>query len=190
MSHILGLDDDRLVSEVMLGFIIKFSQSEEQIKCLNFDEFLVDKIHSQLMIFHTEKCFRYQTMLLLLIIHANLVLEESTSISFLEFTNKIMAKVYYLFFKEELPRVSEEMRNKLQLSTNPIGDWFLFRDHMIIRVYGFIGTPYILPTFMTSSLFSLEYIRQRLFTKKEQSLKAKKGCNIKFHYAIGPFVIK
>ena len=43
---------------------------------------------------------------------------------------------------------------------------------------------------MRSKLFALEYIRQRLFTKKEQFLKAKKGCNIKFHYSIGPFVIK
>lgn len=72
MSQILGLNDDRLVSEVMLGFLVKFSQSEEQIKCLNFDEFLVEKIHSQLMNFDTEKCFKYQTLLLLLIIHANL----------------------------------------------------------------------------------------------------------------------
>ena len=37
MSHILGLDYDRLVSEVMLVFLVKFSWSEEQIKCLNFE---------------------------------------------------------------------------------------------------------------------------------------------------------
>ena len=46
MGHILGLDNDRLVSEVMLGFMVKFRQSEEQIKFINFDEFLVEKIHS------------------------------------------------------------------------------------------------------------------------------------------------
>ena len=43
---------------------------------------------------------------------------------------------------------------------------------------------------MLSWLFSLEYIRYRLFTEKEQFLKVKKGCNIKSHYSIGPFVIK
>ena len=48
--------------------------------------------------------------------------EESTNIYFFEFTNKIMTKVYYLFFKVGLPRFLEEMRNKLQLSTKPIGD--------------------------------------------------------------------
>ena len=132
------------------------------------------------MNFHTTKCFRYHTLLLLLIIHANLaelqeqdpllfeyifdILKESPSISFFEFTNKIMAKVYQLFFNVELTKVLEDMRNKLQLSTNPTSDWFLFKDHTNIKVYGFIGAPYILPTFMTSILFALEYIRQMLFT--------------------------
>ena len=81
------------------------------------------------------------------------------------------------------------MRSKLQLSTQLIGDWFLFKDHTISRVYGFIGSPYILPTLMTSWLFALEYIRQSLFTEREQFSKARKGCNIKFHYSIGKFVI-
>ena len=117
---------------------------------------------------------------MLLIIHANLaelkeqdpllfedsfdISKESTNISFFEFTNKIMTKFYYLFSKVELPRVLEEMRNKLKLSQEPIGDWFLFKDHTIIRVYGFTGEPYILHAFMTSRLFDLEYIRHRLFT--------------------------
>ena len=42
---------------------------------------------------------------------------------------------------------------------------------------------------MASKLFSLEYIRKRLFTENEQFVKARKGCNIKFHYYIGPFVM-
>ena len=149
MSQILGLDDDRFVSEVMLGFTAKFLQSQEQIKCINFDEFLVEKIHSQIINFHTKKCFRYHNLLLLLITHANLaklqeqypllfvdnfhILEESTSISFFQFMNKIMAKFYHLFFKAELPRVSEEMRTKLQSSIELIGDWFMFRGYTIIR---------------------------------------------------------
>ena len=128
-SQILGLNDDRWVIEVMLGFLVKFCQYEEQIKCINFVEFLVEKIHSQQMNLHTKKCFIYQTLLLLLIIHANLaeldekypllfaynldISEESTSVSLFEFTNTIMDKVYHLFFLDKLPIVSEEMRNKL-----------------------------------------------------------------------------
>ena len=32
-------------------------------------------------------------------------------------------------------------------------------------------------------------MRQRLHSEKENLLKVKKGCNIEFHYFIGPFVI-
>ena len=46
MIQILGLNDDKLVSEVMLRFLVKFGHFEEKNKCLNFDEFLVEKIHS------------------------------------------------------------------------------------------------------------------------------------------------
>ena len=107
-----------------------------------------------------------------MVIHANLAelqeqdriqfvdnFELSTGISFFDFSNKIMAKIYQMFFKVELPMVSKEIRSKLQLSIELIGVWFLFRDHAIIKVYGFTGTPYMLPAFMTSRLFYLEYIR-------------------------------
>ena len=112
MSQILGLDDERPISEVILGFLVKFCKSEEQIKCINFDKFLVEKIHSQLMNFHTEKCFICQTLLLLMVIHPNLAeLQEqdpiqfvddfylSPNISFFDFSNKIMAKIYQFFLR-------------------------------------------------------------------------------------------
>lgn len=185
---------------------IKVNSARVSNKFLKYDEFLVNRIHSQLVNFHLEKHFRYQTLLLLTFVHSNLahlqkqdpllfsdnfnISEESTNIYFFEFTNKIMARIYQLIFYSELPRVLEEMRNKLQLSTNPTGDWFIFKDYTILRIYRFKEAPYMLPYFLTTSLFSLEFIRQRLFTEKEHFLKYKKGCNIKFHYTVGPFVIK
>ena len=47
LSQILGLDNDMLVIEVMIGTLCLVSQSKQDI-CLNFDEFLVEKIHCQL----------------------------------------------------------------------------------------------------------------------------------------------
>lgn len=46
LSQILGLDNDKLVIEVMLGFLMSLSQSELESKCLNFDKFLVEIIHT------------------------------------------------------------------------------------------------------------------------------------------------
>ena len=70
MSRILGLDDDRLAFEVMVGCLLEVSQSKSS-KCLIFDEFLVEKIHSQLENFHLEKTLKFQSLLLLMVIHKN-----------------------------------------------------------------------------------------------------------------------
>ena len=70
MSKVFGLDDDKLVSEVMVGCMLEVSHSKSS-KCLNFDEFLDEKIHSQLENFQLEKTFMFQSLLLLMVIHKN-----------------------------------------------------------------------------------------------------------------------
>ena len=66
---------------------------------------------------------------------------------------------------------------------------FLSKDYNILRIYGFIEAPYMFPSFLKTRLFPLEFIRHSRFTKKKHFLKYKKGCNIKFHYTVSPFVI-
>lgn len=50
---------------------------------------------------------------------------EAGNISSFDFTNRFMSNVYKLIFNAELPRVLEDMKNKLQLRSEPIGDWNL-----------------------------------------------------------------
>ena len=57
----------------MVGVVCLVSQSKKEF-ALNFDQFLVERISSQLENFHTEgKVFNYQTMLLLMVITKNLI---------------------------------------------------------------------------------------------------------------------
>ena len=54
-----------------------------------------------------------------------------------------MSETYIIIFDAELPRVLEDMKNMLQPAPESrIGDWFLYRGHIFIRVYGFTGAPY------------------------------------------------
>ena len=55
-----------------------------------------------------------------------------------------------MVFDAELPTIYEDMKNKIWMSSEPIGDWFLFKNHTIIRVYGSIEAPYVFPTFLKS----------------------------------------
>ena len=114
---------------------------------------------------------------------------EAGVLSLFKITNQVMVVVYQLFNNSSLPRVSKDMRNKLQMINNHVGDWFLYKDFTVITVYGFTEAPYMLPSFLIPRLFALEFLRQRLFVEYEHFVKHKKGSNIKFKYTIEPFVV-
>ena len=60
----------------------------------------------------------------------------------------------------------------------------------MIRVYGFTGNPYFLPSFLTTRIFSLEYIQQ-IITMDDLHFVAKKLTQMfKVPQEIGPFLVK
>ena len=72
LSQVLGLDSDKYVVEVMLGFILTFFMSESGLSVsINFDKFLADTIHKKLVNFHSLRHFRYYTYLLKLFLASN-----------------------------------------------------------------------------------------------------------------------
>ena len=69
---------------------------------------------------------------------------------------------------------------ELQESLHPtveqqIGDWILYKDFTMIRVYGIEKNPYKLPKFLTPRIFGLEILIQRFdsdyiqFTSRNQA---------------------
>ena len=73
LSQILGLEDDKSVTEIMVGIVCLVSQSTEEF-ILSFDQYLVERISYQLEHFHSDgKTFNCQTLLMLMIITENLV---------------------------------------------------------------------------------------------------------------------
>ena len=83
------------------------------------------------------------------------------------------------------------MKEILQFSPERrIGDWFLSEYGTLIRVYGCVHQPYILPVFLTMRVFALKLIKQKLILEDEHFLSCKKTSEIKFPWTVGPFVIK
>ena len=112
-------------------------------------------------------------------------------INMFEFVNTIMAEVYKMIFDDILPRVLEDTRVMLQSSLQDrTRDWILHKEFTVIRVYGFTGEPYSLPTFLTSRVFALEFMRQRLCAEEEHFRAFKKYYDVKFHLKVGPFIFK
>ena len=92
------------------------------------------------------------------------LIERNSTITFFDFTNRIMAAVYKLIFDSTMPRIHEDFKLLLQNPVELVGDWFCYQDFTIIKVYGFEGEPYKLPKFLTRIIFVLEFLRQRLTT--------------------------
>ena len=79
----------------------------------------------------------------------------------------------------------------LHLQTeNKIGDWFLYQDYTIIRIYGYEEQPYRLLAFLTPRIFSLEVLRQRLHSYELHFSSKKQSSNFKVPITIGLFIVK
>ena len=112
-------------------------------------------------------------------------------IHLIEFANSIMSEIYRMLFDGELPRVFDEMKYLMQSSPEGrVGDWFLYKDYTVLRVYDFTGQPYRLPSFLTPRIFALEFMRQRLLSEEEHFGAFRKSLNIKFPFKVGPFIFK
>ena len=175
VSQVLGLDDDCHVSEVVLGFLLKMSSislgSESQlVHVFSLDEYLVEAIHIQLVEFSKVIFFKYQSYLLNMLLCSNVTELQFLStifssdlpkqINMFEFANYIMLEIYKMLFDEVLPRVLEEMKSMMQSSPEDrIGDWLLYKDFTVLRIYGFTGEPYRIFVFLTPKVFALEYMR-------------------------------
>ena len=77
----------------------------------------------------------------------------------------------------------------MQNANEPVGYWFLYKEHIVLRIYRFTEEPYKLLTFLTKRIFVLEFLRQRLHVESKIFPKHKKYFNIKFKYTIEPFVV-
>lgn len=206
-NQILGLDSGNFLSEVMSRFLVHLSQFVSVSKCLNFVEFLDDKIHSQLVSIHMFNHFRFQTYLVNIFYYCNqpklkqlepkvfsdksIILAEMRGITTFHFISRLMSMFYKFIFNTKLPNVSKEMKSKLQLSPKTrTGDWFLYKHHTVIRAYGFYEAPYLMPSFLTPRLFALEFIRKKLYYEIEHFLNHTKVSNLKFSFNVGPFIVK
>ena len=116
------------------------------------------------MVIHENQSALYERELNIFTENLNFSIEVG-GLSFFQFTNQVMAVFYQLFHNSSLPRVSKDVRNKLQMINDLVGDWFLYKYFIVIRVYGFTEAPYMFPSFIIPRLFALELLRHRLFVE-------------------------
>lgn len=94
------------------------------------------------------------------IIHKNAFVRNQL-FGFLHFVDKFISQVNLLIHEEQFSRVCQELQECLHVAIETyVGDWILYKDYTIIRVYGSEISPYKLPTFLTPIIFVLEILRK------------------------------
>ena len=102
------------------------------------------------------------------------------------FINKIMARAYSILFNFIPPRISSKLKTTLQLRPDTrIGDWYMFENHTILRIYGFEKKKYLFPTLLTPRIYALEFIRQKLVVDIDNFAKHNNPTTLKLPYIIG-----
>lgn len=205
-SQILGLQDYKLVTKIMLGTMCLVIQSTKEFS-LSFDQYLVENISYQLEHFNSDgKVFNYQTLLMLMVIIENLdelkqiepinfsystnLSQRNATISFFTFVGSVMPTLHKLIFGSFMLRISKDLKLLLQNPMETVGDWFCFENYIVIKVYGFEREPFRLPRFISRSLFALEFLRQRLVAENDNFIKQKKVSSMKFNFTLEPFMVK
>ena len=124
------------------------------------------------------------------IIHRSSFLRDPMH-GFSKFVSEFSSQVYYFIYEANYPRVPQQFQNYLHPPTeDQIGDWFLFLEHTIIRVYGFEHPPYRLPTFLTPCVFSLEVLRQRMHSDELHFASKKQTSTFKVPINVRPFIVR
>ena len=75
------------------------------------------------------------------------------------FVDKFLFFTHEIFFIKKLERMPLEFRKPLQMSPKvKVGDWYLYKDYIIIMIYGVEVQPYIFLVYLLPHIFALEHV--------------------------------
>ena len=72
--------------------------------------------------------------------------------------DQFITRIYFLLFREECPRFSEEAKKVI----SKVGHWYLDERETYIRVFGATGAPHLLPIYVPVRLVLGEIFYQTI----------------------------
>jgi hypothetical protein len=119
----------------------------------------------------------------------SLLRHNSIEFIFKQFIKQFYHPVVSMLSGRLEPRINEKIQRILHLSdVAKTGDWYLYQDHIEIRVYGCELAPYKLPKYLPMRIFALEYIRQMINSDDIHFVSLKKKQQLKIKGKIGSFI--
>jgi len=213
VSAVLGYKSTEFIEETVLVMMLRFVPGRAPI-CYNYATYISDKIHEQFLHLPRERMFRYSSYIFHLILYHQYdkfsfemkrtdaagnprsvvywssIFHISSPYTYCEFIDSFIHPAMSLLLKESPPRLTEDMKRILQLSTAySIGDWYFYQHHTVIRMYGCELRPFKLPRFVPMRLFALEYFRQFAYVDLVHFSGRGKKAQLKVKNQLGHIVL-
>jgi len=216
VTSVLGFTTNEHVDTAVLVMLSAYSPMQPPDIKYNYAKYIAVKIHDQLSRLDREAIFKYSSYIYHLFLYyqtdsfqcsirkldsqgerRSVIFWSSvfhqvqdSPYSYCEFVDQFVYPVICLLKRTPPARLSRDMQKILQLSRSyKIGDWYLYQNHSVIRIYGCELCPYRLPKYVPMRLFALEYYRQLINSDLTHFHSAKKKANIKFRDHLGPFTM-
>jgi len=208
ISLIMGFISSKYVDEITLVLLSIFTKGQPSTDRYEYATFITNKIHGQFMNLDREGVFKYTSFIYHLLLYHQpnnfpfpiKELDTKGNPRFVIFWSSIFHNTYEspytynefidwfvhpattLLIGISPPRITGDMKKIMHLSKQyRIGDWYLYQNHIEIRMYGCEIFPFKLPKYVPMRLFALEYFRQIInadlihfcSTKKKAKLRIK-----------------
>jgi len=187
ISFILGFNTSEYVDDITLVLLSIFTPGQPPTIKYDYATFIANKIHEQFINMDREGVFKYTSFIyhLLLYHHADIFsfpvrrLDSKGNRRYVIFWSSVFHRTYqspytYIDFIDLFvhptftllvgappPKISGDIKKILQLSKHyKKGDWYLYQNQTVIRIYGYELSPFKLPRYVPMRLFALEYFRQ------------------------------
>ena len=185
IASIMGFNSREYVDEITLVLLSIFTPGQAPTVKYDYASYIANKIHDQFLRLDNEEVFKYTTFIyhLLLYYHSHnfafLVKKLDTRgnprsvifwspifhtsyespYSYNEFIDQFVHLATTLLIGVSPPRISGDIKRILQLSKEYIiGDWYLYKNHAEISIYGRELCPFKLPKYVPMRSFSLSIL--------------------------------
>jgi hypothetical protein len=120
-------------------------------------------------------------------VYFNILWENRYKKSYALICDQFIARIYFLLFRKECPRLSEEAKKVI----SKVGHWYLDERETYIRVFGATGAPHLLPIYVPDRLVLGEICYQTILQGYNATLvKDKKRAFIPYGFHIGFYMVK
>lgn len=214
ITSVLNYTTSGYIDEIILAFMSIFTLRQPPAIIYDYAKLIADRMRDRYLRMSNERTFKYSPILYHLflyyeedkfhftlqkldpeghrrsmILQTPLFHKHDSPYSYTDFIYLFVYPIVTMLLGSPPPRIISDIRRILQLPRqHKVGDWYLYQNHIEIRIYGCDLGPHKLSKCLSMRLFSLQYYKHIINSYEVHFVKAKNKARLKIKDQLGPFV--